>query len=180
MKLYRPLLLVAALCSGCLSTGEDLTLRVNTELVHGPKVTFDPLERPIPNIPLPNDLALTPSDSGSSWPAARLLPSGSESDRPSACAVVVVNVTATAAAMMVCLVLLIIAGFRVALFWPCLAGNGGKLLTGTLRHNLYFHPWASAVRTQKNRSQVPAAVWGEVLEIKRSRRRETPASRRGC
>jgi hypothetical protein len=66
VKLYRPLLLVAALCSGCLSTGEDLTLRVNTELVHGPKVTFDPLERPIPNIPLPNDLALTPSDSTAS------------------------------------------------------------------------------------------------------------------
>ena len=35
--------------------------------------------------------------------------------------------------------LLIIAGFRVALFWPSLAGNAGKLLTWILWDNSYLH-----------------------------------------
>ena len=66
----RILIFLVLVSQGCIPAGEDVGLKVNPDAVHGPSIVFDPLKRPIPDIPFPNDLILRPDDgtsTGVSW-----------------------------------------------------------------------------------------------------------------
>ncbi|MEE2756255.1 MAG: hypothetical protein VYA30_06325 [Myxococcota bacterium] len=66
--------LISGLCFmtlfGCMPSGDDPSLPVDRAAVYGPTIIFDPLAKPTPELPFPNDLILTSNSetaSGASW-----------------------------------------------------------------------------------------------------------------
>ena len=66
----RVAIIVGVFAVGCIDGGAPQGLLVETDVQHGPAVVFEPLVHPVPDVPFPNDLLLTPTDqtmSGLRW-----------------------------------------------------------------------------------------------------------------
>ena len=76
---------LALAVAGCVEGGEDAAeggMRVERQAVWGPRIVFNPLEIPVPDIPFPNDLSLRnadDTDTGRAWNVSLEQPSAHRS-----------------------------------------------------------------------------------------------------
>lgn len=76
---------LALAAAGCVEGGEDAAeggMRVERQAVWGPRIVFNPLEVPVPDIPFPNDLSLRnadDTDTGRAWNVSPEQPSAHRS-----------------------------------------------------------------------------------------------------
>ncbi len=73
--------LVATLGGGCVAGGDskfEAGVVLPSEAPFGPKVVFDPLARPVPEVPLPNDLLLRTDGQGLAWNVSEHAPTRME------------------------------------------------------------------------------------------------------
>ena len=81
-RLLLALVLALASTTACVSGGDSTTAAgviLPTEAPFGPKIIFDPLALPIPEVPLPSDLLLQRTDEGDlAWNVSKRAPTGVE------------------------------------------------------------------------------------------------------